>query len=173
MPVCAGLRLTSARADVEMDVGQAEGDGAEAVRVRGVTMDAIAPWRDSLDAIVAFAEIEAGPFQRLARLGQPLQQGRAVRQHQAGDAAQDLDPAGRQMELALPDIDPHIVGAGIDEGIASQPEPGHVEQRGQALPGDGGVDVAETDDVAGILDRALIAPSFPLPLPRFLPLSTP
>ena len=88
---------------------------------------------------------------------QPLEQGRAVRQHQAGDAAQDLDPAGRQMELALPDIDPHVVGAGIDEGIAGEPEPGHVEQRGQALPRDGGVDVPETDDVADVLDRTIVA----------------
>ncbi len=123
-------------------------------------MDAVAPGRDGLDAIIAFAEIEARPRERLAHAGKPLQQGRAIGQHQARDPAQDLAAAGRQMELALPDIDPHIVGAGADEGVAGEAEPGHVEERGQALLGHGGVDVAETDDVADILDRAIVATLF-------------
>ena len=93
---------------------------------------------------------------RLAHAGKPVQQGRAIRQHQARDPARkDLAAAGQQMELALPDIDPHIVGAGIDEGIAGEAEAGHVKQRGQALSGDGGVDMSETDDVADVLGRAI------------------
>jgi len=54
-----------------------------------------------------FSEIEAASGERLARLGQTIEQRLAVRQHKAGDPAQDLDPAGRQMELTPPDIDPH------------------------------------------------------------------
>jgi len=63
-----------AGADVELNVGQGEGDRAETVRVRDVTMDAIAPRRDGLDSIVAFSEIEAASGERLARLGQTIEQ---------------------------------------------------------------------------------------------------
>src|SRR4029077_7262090 len=50
----------------EVHIGHAERGRAEPVAVGRVAMDAIAPRRDGLDAIVALAEIEAGALERLA-----------------------------------------------------------------------------------------------------------
>ena len=64
---------------------------------------------------------------------------------------------GRQMELAAADVDPHVVGADHDVGIARKPEPGDIEERRQPLIGDGDVDVLELEDIADILGGAVEA----------------
>jgi hypothetical protein len=43
---------------------------------------------------------------------------------EADMATQHVRIASRQVELALADIDPHVVRAGEHEGIAGQAEPG-------------------------------------------------
>src|SRR5207245_10706359 len=100
------LRCT--RAHVECDVRHAQHDAPETALIWRMHVDAVTPRADGLDAVVAFAEIELGSFQRLAQLGQTVEQRGAVRDDQAGDAAKHVGLAGRQMELAHPDINPHV-----------------------------------------------------------------
>ena len=65
-------------------------------------------------------------------------------------AAQHLRFAARQVKLAAADIDPHI-GVGHHQiGIAGEPKPGDIKQRGQTLVGHLDVDVFEVDRVAEI-----------------------
>ena len=145
-----------AGAYIEADIGHAELDAAEALHVGFVDVDAVAPWADRLDAVVALAEIEFGIGERLAHALKPLQERRAVRDNQADNAAHLIGLAHRQMELAHADIDPHIAGAGIEERIARQAEPGDVKMRGEMLIADADIDVAEIDDVADVLRGAVV-----------------
>src|SRR5262249_14549158 len=75
--------------------------------------------------------------------------------HDAGMTAQHLRLAGRQVELAAPDVDPHVVVGDHQVGIAREPEAGAVEQPGHPLVGDLHVDVFEMDDVAEVLGRTI------------------
>src|SRR6516165_7222155 len=145
---CAGT-------DVERDVGHPQHDAAEAGLVRRMNVDAVAPGADRLHAVVAFAEVEFRSFQRLAHLGQALEQRGAIGHNQSGNAAQHVRPPDRQMELAYADIDPHVAGAGIEERIAGEAETGDVVMGRQVLIADADIDVPEIDDVAEILGRAV------------------
>src|SRR5262249_31932271 len=148
--------MRGAGTDVERDVRHAQHDTAKAVRVRRMHVDAVTPRADRLDTIVAFAEVELRSFQWLAYLRQAIEQRGAVRDDQSGDAAQHVRLPGRQMKLAYPDIDPHVAGAGIEEGVAREAETGDVIARGQLLVGDANIHVTEIDDVAEILRRAVM-----------------
>src|SRR5437667_4312854 len=61
--------LCRTRAHVERDVRHAQHDAPETALIRRVHVDAVTPRTDGLDAVVAFAEIKLGSFQRLAQLG--------------------------------------------------------------------------------------------------------
>ena len=102
------------------------------------------------------AHLELRALERLAHPREPLEQRLAVRQHDADAPAQHLGLAGRQMELAASEVDPHIVGAGHQIGIAREPEPRHVKERRDLLVRDQHVDVLEGNDIADILDRAVV-----------------
>ena len=117
----------------------------------------IAPGADRLDAVVVLGEIEARAVEFLAHVGKPRQQRLAALHHDAGMAAQHLRVAGRQMELAASDIDPHVVVGDVEIGIAGEPEPDHVEQPGDPLIGNLHVDVLEVDGIAEILGRAVVS----------------
>ena len=118
--------------------------------------DAIAPRADGLDAVIAFAELEFGAFERLLHPLEPVEQGFAIRHHQADDAAQHVGLAHRQVELAHADIDPHVAGAGVEKRIARIAEPGDVKMRRQVLVVDADIDVADADDIADILGGAVV-----------------
>ncbi len=148
--------LRRAGTDVELDIGHAQHDAAEAALVRRMHVDAVAPWAGGLNAVVAFAEVKLRFLQRLAQVYQALEQRGAVRHHQSGDAAQHVRLAGWQMELAHPDIDPHVAGACIEKGIAREAETADVVMRRQVLVANANVDVPEIDDVAEILTRAVV-----------------
>src|SRR6516225_1026337 len=60
------------------------------------------------------------------------------------------------MELAHPDIDPHVAGASVEKGITREAETGDVVVRRQVLVADADIDVPEIDDVAEILGRAIV-----------------
>jgi hypothetical protein len=60
-------------------------------------------------------------------------------------AAQHLRIAGRQMELAAPDIDPHIVVGDVEIGIAGQSKPDDIEQAGDPLVRNLHIDVLEVN----------------------------
>ena len=77
-------------------------------------------------------------------------------QHEPGMAAHHLRLAGRQVELAAADVDPHVADAGHQVGVAREAEPGDVEQCGQLLVGNAGVDVLEDDDVADVLGGPIV-----------------
>ena len=106
--------------------------------------------------VVVLAEIEARAVELLAHVGKPREQRLAALHHDAGVAAQHLRIAGRQVELAAPDIDPHVVVGDVEIGIARQPEPDHVEQPGDPLIRDLHVDVLEMDGIAEVFRRAII-----------------
>ena len=124
--------------------------------VRLVAADAVAPRADRLDVVVVLGEVEAGAVELLAHAGEPLQQRLAALHHDAGVAAQHLRIAGRQVELAAPDIDPHVVVGDVEIGIAGEPEPDHVEQPGDPLIRDLHVDVFEMDGIAEVFRRAVV-----------------
>src|SRR5262245_39983746 len=145
-----------ARPHVEFDIGHAQYDAAEAALLGCLDADAVAPGADGLHAIVAFAEVEFRSFQRLAHLGEAIEQRGAVGHDQAGDAAQHVGLPGGQVELAHADIDPHQPGAGIEKGIAGEAEAGDVIMRRQVLVADADIDMPEIDDVAQILGRAIV-----------------
>ena len=78
------------------------------------------------------------------------------RNDQTDMAAQHIRVAGRQMELALADIDPHVVGAGEHERVTGQAERRQIKLGRQPLIVDPEIDVFETDKVAEILGRAIV-----------------
>jgi hypothetical protein len=90
-------------------------------------------------------------------LREPLQQRLAAFHHDAGVAAQHLRVAGRQMELAAPDIHPHVVVGDVEIGIARQAEPDHVEQPGDPLIRDLHIDVFEVHGIAEVFRRAIVS----------------
>ena len=91
-------------------------------------------------------------FRRRETLAQLVERG-----HDETDmAAQQIGFAGRQVELALADIDPHVVGAGKQERVAGQAEGHEVKVGGEPLTGNPEVDVFETDKIAEIFGGAVI-----------------
>ena len=118
-------------------------------------MDAIAPRTNGLDAIVAFAEVELGPGQRLAHARKAIEQSAAVGHHQPDHAAHDFRRSRRQVKLACADIDPHVAGAGIEERVAGQSESADIIMRGNVLIVDADIDVTEIDDIADVLCGAI------------------
>ncbi len=140
---------------VELHVGHAEPHLAKA-RARRVAADAIAPRAGRLDVVVMLLEAEAGSVQRLAHGGQAAHQRLPVRNDQPRVAAQHLRLAGRQVELAAADVDPHVADAGHQVGVARQAQAGHVKQRCELLVGHAGVDVLEGNDIADVLDAAVV-----------------
>ena len=92
--------------------------------------------------VVVFDEGEARVAQQALHPAEPLQQRLAVGDHEADPSTQALRPGHRrQMELAAPDIDPHIVDAGHHVGIAREAQATHVEDRRQPLVGNPEIDV--------------------------------
>ena len=64
-------------------------------------------------------------------------------------------PIGRWNWL-VPTLIHMMPRAGVEEGIAGEPEPGHIIVRRQMLVGDADIDVAEVDDVADVLGGAVV-----------------
>ena len=88
------------------------------------------------------------PLEELAHGGEPGQQLLAARHDETDRSAHHVGLAGRHVELAAADIDPHEPRADVEEGIARQPEPGDVVVGRHLLVGDADVHVADIDDVA-------------------------
>ena len=119
-------------------------------------IEAIAPRAGDRDAIIGLLNRELRAGERLLDVVEPLQQRSAVRRHQADRAAQHPWLAGRQVELALADIDPHIGKAGVHIRVARQAKPGDVERRPEVLVGYLQVDVLKADDIAEVLGVAVV-----------------
>ena len=149
------MPLRGPEGDVELDIGDAERDAPEPRGVRLVAAHAIAPGTYRLDMVVVLAEGEGGAGQFGGDGGEPLEQGLAAGDDDAGMAAQHLRRAARQMKLAAADIDPHVAVGHHQIGIAGQPETGDIEQGRQPLVGHLDVDVFEMDRVAEIFGGAV------------------
>ena len=124
---------------------------------------AIAPGAHHLDEIIVLAETEAGAFESGPYIRQPLEQRGAVRNDQSDMAAQHLRMTGGQMELAAPDVHPHVVVGRHHVGIARQTETRAVIDLSRGLVGNIDVDVLEVDRIAEVFGRAiegLVHPEF-------------
>ena len=95
-----------------------------------------------------------GPVDEIQAPLQPFE----VRDDHPDVAAELLGVALRQVELLLPDIDPHVERAKVDVRVACEPQAGDVEQRGDLLVRHGEVDVLHVEDVAEILFGAVESP---------------
>ena len=100
--------------------------------------------------------IEFAALEPVLDHGEPLAQILEARHDEPDMAAQHVRVALRQMELALADIDPHVVGAGKHVRVAGQAEPREIEIGSGLLVRDPEIDVFEADDVADILGLAVI-----------------
>src|SRR5277367_563412 len=109
--VKAGDSVRGLRRHVELNVTDAQRDRTE-TSIRLVAAILVAPRAGRFDEGFIFMEVEAGAVELFARLAQPLQQRAAIRYHESGVAAQHLRFAARQMELAAPDVDPHVARSG-------------------------------------------------------------
>src|ERR1700722_1612055 len=135
---------------VKFHVADAECNRAKALAVGLITSDAVAPRTGRLDILVVLLKVEARAVEKFAHFAQALHQRLPIRNHDANAPAHYLRfPAGK-MELAAPDVDPHIDGAGHQEWIARQPKPGDVENRRDLLIGHGHIDVFEGDYIAEV-----------------------
>jgi hypothetical protein len=105
--------------------------------------------------VVVLLEGELRALELFRHGGEPGEQRLAARDHQRGVAAQHLRLAGRQVELAAPDIHPHVGVGRHHVRVARQPEPRHIEQLRQPLVRDLDVDVLEMDRVAEVLGGAV------------------
>ena len=148
-------RFRAADRHVEFDVGDAERDAPEALGVRLVAAHAIAPRTGRLDIIIVLAEAEFRPLELAAYPREPVEQRVAAGDHQPGMPAHDLRRTGRQMELAAPDIDPHVGVGDHQVRIARQPEPDRVEQLRQMRVRHLHVDVLHMDRIAEVFAGAV------------------
>src|SRR6202022_4281054 len=135
----------------ELDIAHAEIDRAEPFLVRLIEAELVAPRAGRLNKGVVLLAIELGVGELLLGLAKALAELLERRNHETDMAAQHIWIAGRQMELALADIDPHVVGAGEHEGVAGQAEPGQIELLCQSLIVDPEIDVFDTDEGAEII----------------------
>jgi len=87
-----------------------------------------------------------------------------ARHDEAGGASQALDPrrhrAARHVDLGAAEIEPDVLQAREDVGIARAAQPHHVEEHRKALVVDDAVEVLEVDDVADVLARAVVLADF-------------
>src|SRR5580704_17496122 len=102
----------------ELDIAHAEIDRAEPFLVRLVEAELVAPWAGRLDILVVLLAVEFGVGELFLGLAEALAQLFERRDDETDMAAQHVRVAGRQMELAIADIDPHVVGAGEHERVA-------------------------------------------------------
>ena len=100
-------------------------------------------------------EFELGALEALLDPLQTVQQRLAIRGDDADRTAQHQGVAGRQVELGLADIDPHVVGAGKQIRVAGEAAAHQIEIAGRPLIGDLDIDVLEPGDIAEVLGGAI------------------
>src|SRR5262252_2512316 len=142
---------------VELHVRDAEGHVAE-LRPGGVEPHLVAPRAGDADVLVVGGAHELRPAELLARVRETHLQALEVGHDEADGAAEHFRLPGGHVELLLPGVDPHVLGAGHDVRVACEPEGRHVEVRRHDLVRDLHVDVLEPDDVAEVLCRPIEHP---------------
>src|SRR5262249_40188549 len=124
--------------------------------VRLVKAELVAPRARRLDISVVLLAVEFCVRKFILGLAETLAKLLERRNNKADMAAQHIRVTGRQMELALADIDPHVVGAREHKGVASQAQRGQVKLGRQPLIVDSKIDVFKTDEVTEILSRTIV-----------------
>ena len=134
--------------DIKFDIRHAERDAAELFGIRAMAAHAIAPGAGHIHMILSLGEAILRAFQPAPRAIQPMQQLRAIRQHQARCAAQYLRGAAWQMELADAGISPHIVNACHQIRVTRQAKGADVKGRGLQLIRHLQIDMLQFNDIA-------------------------
>src|SRR5271166_897115 len=151
-----GNAVSSALRHGELDVGHAEIDRTKPLLIWLVEAELIAPRAGRLDIGVVLLAVEFGVRKLFLGFTETLAQFLERWDNEANMAAQHIRLAGRQMELTIADIDPHVVGAGEHERVAGQAKRGQIKLLRQPLIVDSEIDVFETYEVAEILGGAVI-----------------
>ena len=107
--------------DQRLYVGHAQADIAE-LWTRGVAADLVAPRTGHLDVVFAGLPAEGRAGQFVFESGQPPLQRIEVGHDQTDTAGEHLRVTGRQVELLLANIDPHILRPDHHIRVAGQAE---------------------------------------------------
>src|SRR5215469_5295322 len=106
----------------ELDIGHAEIDRAKPFLVGLIKTELITPRARRLDVGIMLLAVELGVREFFLGLAKALAKLLERGNNKTDVAAQHIRIPGRQMELAIADIDPHVVGAGEHERVAGQAE---------------------------------------------------
>ena len=136
------------RGHIEFDIRHAERDAAKLFGIRAMAAHPIAPRASHIHMILSRGEAILRAFQPAPCAIQPMQQLRAIRQHQARCAAQYLRGAAWQMELADAGIGPHIINARHQIRVTRQAKRADVEGRCLQLIRHLQIDVLQFNNVA-------------------------
>jgi hypothetical protein len=113
----------------------------------------IAPWAGRRDITVLV--LRAGKFRpgkTLLEGNQACLQGFEVRHDHPNVPWEDLRVARRQMELLLPDVDPHVFRADHHVGITGKSQASRIEGLGHFLVWHLHIEMLHTEDVPNVLD---------------------
>src|SRR5579872_2595518 len=139
----------------KLDKRNPEIDLAKTLDVRLVETELVAPRAGRPDVIVVFLELELGVLEVALDALKAVQKLLAVRRDDADMAAEHQGLAGRHMDLALADVDPHVVGAGEQIRVAGEAAAHQIEIARQRLVRDFDVQMFEKGDVAEALGIAV------------------
>src|SRR5207244_13301785 len=117
----------------------------------------ITPWTGRRDITVLM--LRAGKFrpgETRPDGDEPCRQGFEVRHNHPDVSREDLRLTRRQMELLLPDVNPHVFWADHHVGITGKPQPGRVEGLGHFLVGHLHIEVLHTEDVSNVLSCTIV-----------------
>src|SRR5579884_1637806 len=142
-----------ARGYSELHVGHAQGHAGRAGAIQPIV---VAPGTRHVDVVTFVLPGEFGAPELVLDGAQPLFERVEVAHHEASVAPQHLRLAGRQVELLIADVDPHIVEAHGHVRVAGEAEPDNVEQRRQELVRLAHVHVLQQGDVADVLRPCLV-----------------
>src|SRR5215813_3411785 len=117
----------------------------------------IAPWAGRRDITVLVLRTgKFRPGKTLLEGHQPCLQGFEVRHNHPDVPWEDLRLARRQMELLLPDVNPHIFRADHHVGITGKPQPGRIEGLCHFLVGHLYIEMLHTEDVPNVLSWTIV-----------------
>jgi hypothetical protein len=96
------------------------------------------------------------PREPILHLAEPRRKRVEIGHDHVDEAGKHLRGAGGQVELVLPQVDPHIVETDHEVGVAREPEPHHIERGRDRLVRHPHVGVLDRDDVADVLVPPLV-----------------
>ncbi|MNC87912.1 hypothetical protein D3C83_36860 [compost metagenome] len=116
---------------------------------------AVAPRAGRLDEAVLLLPGKARLRQQRRHFLQPALERSEIGHDDADVPAQHLGAARRHVNLGAADVDPHVLDASHEIGVARQPQSREVKNGGETLVGNGDVHVLEKHDVPEVLAAAV------------------